>query len=191
MPCNLKFSMMRSDVQEFRKVYHRYFPVMVAFACRFVERDVAEDLVQDVFLSLLEESKDIDKISSFLFKTVQNKCLNYIKHRDIEEKYQLQVAIANERLRYMMEKSDHNAIYNYLNKSELKEILVEKLSQLPEKQYYACYKHFFEGYTAKELAVELNLSVRSVEGYFYTGISHLRKELKGTTPFIIVLLSIL
>ena len=59
--------------------------------------DVAEDIVQDVFSKLWENIKSIYKISnikSYLFTTVKNNCINYFKHRSIEDKNQDKVVEA-------------------------------------------------------------------------------------------------
>ena len=62
------------DRAAFKSFFECFYPKMMALACRFVNEQVAKDLVQDVFTSYWEQKKmiDADNIRSFLFKWLQN-----------------------------------------------------------------------------------------------------------------------
>ena len=69
---------------------------MMAFACRFVSEEVAEDMVQDVFVMYWEKraSMSPDSIRSFLFKCTQNQCLNFLKHQNVVRDWEDNVRLA-------------------------------------------------------------------------------------------------
>ena len=68
-------------------------------ACKFVDEEVAEDIVHDVFVAYWEQHHMIvsSRLAAFLFKATQNSCLNYLKHQKVVENYreQWQLAIVN------------------------------------------------------------------------------------------------
>ena len=71
----------KGDKNAFRSFFGYFYPKLMALACRFVDSQVAEDLVQDVFASYWEKKHliEADDIHSFLFKWLQNSCLNHTK----------------------------------------------------------------------------------------------------------------
>ena len=73
----------KGDHAAFKTFFECFYPKLMALACRFVDEQVAKDLVQEVFTSYWEQKKVIqpDNIQSFLFKWLQNSCLNHIKHQ--------------------------------------------------------------------------------------------------------------
>lgn len=69
------------------------------FACSYVHSmDVAEDLVQDVFLKILEQNVDLSEyrsLESFMYTILRNKCLDYIKHKVVVTNHVQNIADLN------------------------------------------------------------------------------------------------
>ena len=69
----------------FEQLFTENFSVLCAYANHFVnDLDASQDIVQDVLFHLWEikEQLPIDiPPRALLFKSVQNKCLNHIKHK--------------------------------------------------------------------------------------------------------------
>ncbi len=78
------------DLNRFKKLYIEHASGLVFFARRFVGMAVAEDLIQDVFVKLWDNVVDLsdDGIKSYLYKCVQNACLDHIKHQYIKDRYE-------------------------------------------------------------------------------------------------------
>jgi len=72
---------------EFKRFFEFLYPRLMGVACRFVDDEEARDLVQDVFVEYWEHKQilEIDNVPSYLYKSVQNKCLNHIKHQKVVE----------------------------------------------------------------------------------------------------------
>lgn len=172
----------RGDMLTFKKFFEHYYPILMSFSCRFVERQVSEDLVQEVFINVWEkrDSLKTDNTLSFLLKSVQNKCLDYLKHKSIVESYESQVRIAGSRMEYIMERTDNNQIYTAIDRKELYEELKSAISKLPSKCAQACELYYFQGYSTKEIAVMMDVSSRTIEGYFYQAVKFLKDELRDT-----------
>jgi len=169
----------RGDFLAYKKFFKHYYPLLMAFSCRFVDRQTSEDIVQDVFVSVWEkrESLSVNNIFSFLLRSVQNKCLDYLKHKSITKNYESQVRIAEIRMEYIMDRTDNNQIYNSIDRKELYNELKKAISKLPPKCAQACDFYYFQGYSTKEISMIMKVSPRTIEGYFYQAIKFLRDEL--------------
>ena len=102
----------QGDPLSFKRFFALFYPKLMALACRFVEEPVAEDLVQEVFATYWEHKKMIEaeNIQSYLYKWLQNNCLNYIKHQMVVDEYQARVYIAETRIAFLNESTDNNDV---------------------------------------------------------------------------------
>lgn len=70
--------------QDFNNIFIKYYSQLCAFAYRYVRnRQITEDIVQDVFCRLLEKREEIynmDSIRSFLYLCTRNKAIDYLKY---------------------------------------------------------------------------------------------------------------
>ena len=70
-----------NDEAAYQELFEIYFKQLHHFAERMVfDSEVAHDLVQDVFISLYENSKKLSarsNLSGWLFVSVRNSCLKY------------------------------------------------------------------------------------------------------------------
>lgn len=74
--------------EAFRQLFYKFYPRLLRYAVRYVnDEDIAEDILQDCFISFWEKSRALKNISisSLLFCMVRNACLNYIKHNSLIE----------------------------------------------------------------------------------------------------------
>ena len=75
-------------------------------ACKFVDEEVAEDIVHDVFVAYWEQHHMIvsSRLAAFLFKATQNSCLNYLKHQKVVGELPGTVATGIDRCEYYNQK---------------------------------------------------------------------------------------
>lgn len=153
---------------------------MMALACRFVDDQIAKDLVQDVFASYWEQKEYIeaDNIRSFLYKWLQNRCLNYIKHQRIVEDYESRVRIAEARIAFLDTGTDTNDVFRQVVAQDLREQIDLSLTKLSPKTAEAFRYCYFRDLSHKEIATIMNISVRTVETHIRHAILILREELK-------------
>ncbi len=62
-------------------------PVLVFYAGKYVDKLTAEDLVQDVFLRVWQKQTPLflkEGLKTYLYRSVQHACLDYLKHQQIE-----------------------------------------------------------------------------------------------------------
>ena len=162
------------DIEKVRKGDHAvllnhffecFYPKLMALACRFVDEQVAKDLVQEVFTSYWEQKKVIqpDNIQSFLFKWLQNSCLNHIKHQMIVDEYESCVRIAEARIAFWGESTDSNDVLKSVINQDLREIIELSVNKLPPKCAQAFRLAYFHDISHKEIAEIMGISPRTVE----------------------------
>ena len=74
----------------FHELFREFFQTLVIYAMKYVStQEEAEDIVQDVFVSVWEKEEKFLSYQSFrvfLYRSVRNTCLNFAKHKLVEKK---------------------------------------------------------------------------------------------------------
>ncbi|MFV0584478.1 MAG: RNA polymerase sigma-70 factor [Parabacteroides gordonii] len=174
------YKVKEGDRIAFKSFFEYFYPKLMALACRFVEEHVAKDLVQDVFVSYWEQKKMIeaDNIQSFLFKWVQNRCLNYLKHQMVIEAYEARMRIAEARIAFLNDKTDTNDVLKQVVDRDIRELIESSVKKLPSRTaevFRLCYYHDLPH---KEIAKVLDISPRTVETHIRHAVLFLREDLK-------------
>lgn len=178
----------QGDAGEFRRFFEFLYPRLMGLACRFVDDEAAKDLVQDVFVDYWEQKHtiNVDNVSSYLYKSVQNKCLNYIKHQVVADNYAARVKIAHARMDYLARTTDDNELFRQISNRNLRELIETSVEKLPPKcrqAFRLCYLHEM---TCKEVAEVMGLSPRTVEGHLQNAIVHLREDLRPLLTWLLL-----
>ena len=157
----------------FSDIFSAYYKDLVFFAYSFThELSTAEDIVQDTFIKLWEDHEKLVvtvSLKSILLKTIQNKCIDWHRHRKI----------VNNSSTYIIDKSP---LYeydtdNYVLRSELERMIDKAIEDLPEKFKEAFELNRFEGLKYQEIAIKLNVSIRTIEVRISKALELLRKSL--------------
>ncbi len=182
----------QGDQETFRLFFAYFYPKLKAFACRFVDEYMAEDVVQEVFTSYWEHKHTIqvNNIRSLLFKWTQNKCLNYLKHRIVAEEYEIQVRIAESRMIFWDQMTDANDVFKQIVYRDLLELIENTIDKLPPKCAQAFRLCYFDHLSHKEIAEVMEISYRTIEGYIRQAIHALRQDLKNLFLLIIMFYNI-
>ena len=167
-----------SGKELFLQYFQQLYPKLMALSCRFVEEDVAKDMVQDAFVMLWEQKDKVRHIPTYLYRSVQNNCLNYIKHNHVVSDYAQKVRIAENRIRYLSEKPDENDVIKQVEYLDIRSKIEEALTKLPPRTAEAFRLYFFEELSAKEIAEIMNISHRTVEVHVQKALSFLRSDLQ-------------
>jgi RNA polymerase sigma-70 factor (ECF subfamily) len=178
----------RGDPVAFRYFFEYFYPKLMALACRFVDELTAKDLVQDVFASYWEKKHEIEteNIRSYLYTWLRNNCLNHIKHQTVVEAYKARVRIAEIRISYLENITDLNDVLKNVMDRDLIEIIKSSAEKLPPKTARAFHLCYFQEKNHKEIAEEMQISVRTVEWHIRQAILFLRQDLKDLLMLIIL-----
>ena len=165
----------------FTNIFTAYYPDLVMFATRFTrELTSAEEIVQDTFVKLWEEHEYVNiriSIKSYLLKIVQNKCIDWYRHKKIMQVHN----------NYVMENSPlfEYDTDSYILHSELREQIEAALDKLPDEISEAFRMNRYKGLKYQEIADILDVSVRTIEVRIGKALNMLRKHL--TEYFVIII----
>lgn len=170
----------------FNEVFLHYSTPLFYYASKFVDKEVARDIVQDIFIKLLTDRNLSIKISlnALLFTMVRNSCLQHLEKLKVRNKYleHTKLLLQEEELHfYSGEKTS-------LIEQEAENKLNEVLTTLSERGRQIFIMSRFENKKNKEIARELNISVKAVEKQLSKSLSIIRTELKDYLPALILLL---
>lgn len=164
------------------EVFKVYYAPLCYFASRFVgKKEIAEDLVQDVFISLLEKRQGFLSeihLKNFLYISVKNASLNHLRQGNTQEKYSVS------------QKAEGNTsedLFQHIVSTEVYKELAEAMAALPaecRKVFDACY---FEGLSNKEAAQKLGISIFTVKAQKARGKKILKDNLKDLFPLFLFL----
>ena len=148
------------------------------FLRRFIRsREAADDLAQEAFLRAFaaESGRVIKAPKAFLFKVAKNLALNELARQSL---------MAIEPLgdfegREVLEDRSQAAVDNVVDSRERVRLLARAVGALPPQ----CAKVFIlrkmQGMSQKEIAVRLNISVRTVENHVALGLSRCRAYMRA------------
>lgn len=172
----------KSDLDAFKIVFERYNAPMINYAKNFVsDIEQAKDITQDTFVSFWENRKKIkspDALRSFLFKSLKNNCLNYLKHNAIKEKHKETAIFEIKKLELQYSDALNKTFIDYQD-TELANQLNKVLKELPDDRRKIFEMSRFDGLKNKEIAEKLNLSVRTVDTQIYRALKQLKDNLKN------------
>ena len=176
----------------FEQFYKSYYPRLAAYASLFLTNEEAHDVVQEVFLTLLErkdKSLHNQTLNAYLYKSVQNKCIDMIRHKTIKNQY---ASIAGKEL--LQKESEYfytsrNEIEDELISRELQEQIATAIEMLPPKGKEVFRLYFEHQKTANEISGIMGISRSTVENHVYTCIKTLRlKILKNMMTILVIYL---
>lgn len=176
----------RGDETAFQETFELYFRVLVLFATKFsLEKEVAEDLVQDVFVKLYEQKDRLQfhsSLKAFLYQSVRNKCIDLIRSTKTRERHHVEIKAGAE-----IEGLNSEEL---MMQSELEEKIYLSISQLPDQCQLIFKMNRFEGKKNQEIADELNISKRTVETQISKALKILREEIYPYLKSIIIAMSL-
>jgi len=169
------------EVEIFRQLYAKYYTAMCLCAVRIVrEKEVAEELVQDVFLKRWEqrsESANIESIEKYLYRSVYNASMNYLNRQRLENQltdYYQHLAQQGEKYLSITMDTGESAIIAH----ELEDKINEAIQSLPEKCREIFKLSRFQSLRNKDIAEQKGVSLNTVEKQIAIALSKLRITLK-------------
>lgn len=172
--------------ETFESVFKTHYKALHAYAYTILRDDLAaEEVVQNQFLKLWERRENLlihTSLKAFLYRSVYHDSLNYIKHQKVKLKYQQHRA-------YSMKNETGQSPSSRLQVRELEKRLHEALNRLPEGCRTVFQMSRFEELKYREIADQLNISIKTVENQMGKALKILRRELVDFLPILILLLN--
>jgi len=170
----------KNNDEEFLNVLFRsYYSRLCSYALTFVKvPDIAEDIVQETFVKFWEERSSIRieySIKSYIFRSVHNNCINYLKKGEMLQRHYQSMA---DEIIYHSETALRNftsEIIDELVSEELEAKLRSVLDDLPPQARKIFMMSRFDQLSYEEIAGSLKISVNTVKIQMKRALSKLRK----------------
>lgn len=164
----------------FEDVFRKYFPVLLPFVERHVgDRELAKDLIQDVFFKLYENfpnfSSDIS-IKSWLYTSSRNAALDYLRHLKVQDNNKVLMAES------MMYAADVDEVID----EELAQKINEAIDSLPPQCCQIVRMHIIDGKKYTEISAELGVSMNTIKTQIFRGYKKLRELLSDDFDTLIL-----
>jgi len=134
---------------------------------------MSEEIVQGIYVYFWENREKINieiSVESYLLRATKYKSLNYIRNKKIR-------GTIHEKL-YEFAETSYEMPLSVISTGQLREIIEKSVNSLPERcrEIYILGKE--KNLTYKEIASELNISVKTVENQMGKALKKLREMLK-------------
>jgi RNA polymerase sigma-70 factor (ECF subfamily) len=167
--------------KDFDSLYLDNYPALQRYAYTILsDIELAEEMVHQVFLKILERKDPLDvhtSLKAYLFRSVNNECLNYIKHQKVKQTYH---SYATNEMGNTTETPSSK-----LNYKELEFQIIKSINDLPEQCRTIFQLSRFEELKYGQIADQLGISVKTVEAQMSKALKRLRVELADYLPLII------
>ncbi|MEO6281964.1 MAG: sigma-70 family RNA polymerase sigma factor [Dyadobacter sp.] len=181
---NLIEALRSGDEQAFTTIYKEYWYRMFVVAYRKLQhREVAEELIQDIFTRLWKERESVKIISLdyYLFSAVRYEVIDYIRAYGPQNAY----------LSYYQAftKFEETNTENTIAFNELVENIDKGLDTLPEKSKEVFRLSRMENWTVSQIAGHMHLSEKAVEYHLTKATKSMRSYLKESLISLLALLT--
>jgi RNA polymerase sigma-70 factor (ECF subfamily) len=166
------------DASAFEALFHAYHAPLCSLAYRYLAaRDLAEEIVQEVFLVIWERRQSWQvrsSVKSYLCTAVRNAALSYLRHERVVRRTESDI-------RHLQQASSSRPDLDALE-AETVAAVQEAVSRLPHRCRLVFTLHREQGLTYAEVAEVLGISPRTVEVQIGRALKSLRKGLAGLRP---------
>lgn len=179
-----------SDHSAIHWLYKKYYIGLCVYANRFIkDKYASEEIVQQTFFKLWEKRDKLDikeSIQAYLFTTVKNKCLNYIKHEQIVNRYNQTISQALYESEEYMAVSQETGLSIFIA-NELEQKITTAIDNLPEQCREIFKMSRFSGLKHTEIAEKKGITLNTVQKQISIALTKLRNDLSDYLPVFTML----
>lgn len=171
----------------FKRLYDLHSAKVYALAFHIVKDEKhAEELVQDTFMEIWNHRQRIDSqgnISTYLYVICRNKSFNKLK--ELKRHKTVFDPSGDQKLNMLFLAEDIQAT------RELKESIEHIMSKLPPRQQEIFRLSRLDGFSHKEIADQLGISVQTVKNHMVAALRFVRTELANSSDQVPPLMKVL
>jgi len=175
-------SLKKGDQTAMEIIYKRHWEQVFDSAYKRIGiEDIAQDITQDIFISLWEKRETLEikeSLAAYLHGSVKYRVINYFKANITREKYQ-------EDLLSLVGNTSPLHATNNLAIKEIHQELDEAIAELPERMRLIFSMSRKQEKSNDEISAELNLSIQTVKNQLTAALKIIRKRLAYLTIFFL------
>lgn len=161
------FSRRKLRVEEVQALYQQHGPGLLLYGCSLLGRKhAAEDVLQQVFMKLLEQNTIPEEPKPYLFRAVHNAALNLIRGENKN------VELADIEPWFEAPGQDHAA----------RASLTAELMRIAEEQRQVIVLHIWGGLSFEEIGSVLGLSANTAASRYRYALQKLRAAMRAEDP---------
>ncbi|MFH0733109.1 MAG: RNA polymerase sigma factor [bacterium] len=150
------------------EIYKEYSPKVVLYLSRFVGKDDAEDLMQEVFIKVfnsIETFKGNSKLSTWIYKIATNTAIDKLKNAGYKTERNNSTSLDYvEPLKTInkLGNSDSDIEYNFLKK-EMNQCIADYINKLPNNYRAIFLLKEYDNFSVEEISEILNIKYDNVK----------------------------
>lgn len=165
----------RLTLKEYKSLFNRLYTSLCLFANKYLDDiEISKDIVQEVFIKVWEnniEFQSENTIKSYLYTSVKNKSLDYLKSKRVKTTDYLPAL--------EIEKIETEAYFlREIVVVETSKIIEEAINTLPDRCSQVI-KLSIKGFTNSQIAEELSVSLNTIKSQKKIAYKKLRPLLKN------------
>lgn len=173
----------RSNADAFEVIYDRHADTAFSLAYRMcAQRALAEDVVQEAFLSLWRSRARYDRnrgsVRTWVLGIVHNRAIDALRRRAVRDRG----IVDDEGLQERVE-SPQRTDLDVARREEAREIR-DALDELPDEQSRVIELAYFGGMTHVQIASMLDMPVGTIKGRMRLGLAKMRMALGDPTEMV-------
>ena len=177
----------KGDEAAFKVIYNRYVPRLYYFVYEYVPfHDIVENVIQDTFMVPWDKKSklaDNTNLGAYLFTVAKNNCLYKLRDQRYKQKLFESTEVDESELKVNLDALGALDT-SLITFKEIEQIIENTLMQLPP-QCRAVFKlSRYEEKKNKEIAEELGISLKGVEGHISKALKLFRTSLKDYLPIM-------
>lgn len=161
----------KGNVSPFQNIFQEYYPMLCNFAERYVlEIEIAEDVVQDIYVRLWENRENLiitAGIKAYLFQSVRNSCINYLKHDKVHKKYESHIKHV----------FSDNFYSDALEEEEIAFHIHQATQNLPAKCREIFEMSRLDGKSHDEISLEMGITKKTINNQLWKALKLVREYL--------------
>lgn len=166
------------DRTAFKKLFRTYAEPLGGFVKQYTDSpEIAEELVQDLFLKIWEDRAQWSptvSVKSYLYTAARNLAIDYLKHERVVDQWR--------------EESHQDGLSTSqppdkrLDHKQLRQAVRKAVDQLPKRRRHVFKLSRQHGLTYREIATVLDISIHTVESHMQRAFRSLRERLAPHEP---------
>lgn len=156
-------------IHRFEQLYKENYARLYYYAFRFItDEEVCKDMVNDVFEKAWQnfESLRPETAAAYLYAQTRNRCIDYWRHRQVEEQY-------SDFYRIVTEEDTDIAPDEMEERMQRIEAIIEQLTDPTKTILKECY---FNNKKYQEVAEKFGISIHGVKKHIMKALRLLREE---------------
>lgn len=168
------------DHEAFDLLFTTYYAKLKSYLYGFIKNEeLAQDMTQDIFFKVWTQRETISRVDSFqsyLFRMAKNMIYDHYDHTYVKEKY-------DDKVRETTTEWSFDPVEEELFAKELSLLIDMAVEKMPPQRKRIFTMSRKEGFSNEEIAIQLQLSKKTVENHITQALQEIRRFIFTTFLF--------